>query len=255
VTPDGGRAVTASADGTARIWSVLGDPELRVVARVPGDPPVVDRVDDTSVFVRTGSTTLRLNRRTGAVLERTRAEPPAASVPGWRVEIAGPLVRLTRPGGRVIELRGHEDDVTSVRLSPDGATLLTASADHDVRLWRAADGAPVRLLKAHGGRVADARFSPDGRWIVTAGPGVAVWSARTGSRPLFYLRGHDGPLTAAAFAPDSRTIVTSGEDGTVRTYLCQVCGPLDELVALAKRRLGDAGRTLTPDERRTYLGD
>jgi WD40 repeat protein len=252
VAPDGRSAVTASADGTARIWNVLGDPQLRVVARVPGEP-VLERVDGDSVVVRTGARSLRLDRRTGSVLRRATAGPVAAPIAGWRVAAAGSVARLVRPDGRAIVLRGHRDEVLSVRLSPDGTTLLTASADHDVRLWRASDGAPVRLLKAHGGRVADARFSPDGRWIVTAGPGGAVWSAATGSRPLFYLQGHVGPLTGAAFAPDSRTIVTSGTDGTIRTYVCQVCGSLQELITLAKRRLADAGRTLTAAERRTYL--
>jgi WD40 repeat protein len=54
---------------------------------------------------------------------------------------------------------------------------------------------------------------------------------------LGYLTGHVGYVTSAAFAPDGEQIVTAGQDGTVRTYRCDVCGALDELVALARRRL------------------
>lgn len=68
------------------------------------------------------------------------------------------------------------------------------------------------------------------------------------------LRGHDGTSTSAAFDPTGRTIVTGGVDGTVRTYTCRICGGLDELVALADKRLATTGRELTPEERERYLG-
>jgi WD40 repeat protein len=250
ITSDGTRAVTASADGSARLWDIRGDPELAKIATIGGEPPVLVRAGQDDVLVRSGPEVVRLDRRTGRVLARSgRAESPE-TLNGWRVDREGPVVRLAKEG-RTVTLRGHEDDVTSVRLSPDGARIITASADHDVRVWDLATGTLVRVIKAHVGKVSDARYSPDGRLIVTAGPGASVWNARTGQR-LILLRGHEGPLTGAAFAPDSRTIVTTGTDGTIRTYRCGVCGRLDELRRLAARRLSAAGRTLTADERQRY---
>ena len=110
------------------------------------------------------------------------------------------------------------------------------------------------MLQGHFGPVQDAQFSPDGRWVVTAGPGRAgLWDARTGAL-VTLLRGHEGTLTSASFDLSGRVIVTGGVDGTVRTYVCEICGGLDERVELAERRLAATGRELTPEERERYLG-
>jgi WD40 repeat protein len=88
--------------------------------------------------------------------------------------------------------------------------------------------------------VNDAAFSPDGRWIVTAARTAGLWDARKATLVKF-LKGHEGELTSAAFAPDSRRIVTAGIDGTIRVYRCEICGTLEELLPLARRRLAAAG--------------
>jgi WD40 repeat protein len=102
--------------------------------------------------------------------------------------------------------------------------------------------------------VQDAGFSRDGRWVVTAGPGRAgLWDAGSGGL-VTLLRGHRGRVTSAAFSPNGRAIVTGGVDGTVRTYRCDICGGLGELVRLAGRRLDATGRRLSAEERERFLG-
>ena len=135
-------------------------------------------------------------------------------------------------------LRGHTDLVNTVSFSPDGQLLVSAGRDHDVIVWDVASGEIVhRFSEAHSGSVADARFSPDGRWIVTAGPRSArLWNVTDG-RDLMYLFGPKPLLTAVGSRPDSRTIVTREESGVVRRYVCELCGDLDELSALARSRL------------------
>ena len=104
------------------------------------------------------------------------------------------------------------------------------------------------MLRGHGGTVFDASFSPNGRFVVTGGPATAgVWDTVTRER-LYFLQGHEGPVRAAAFSSPTR-IVTRGDDG-VRTYVCDVCGGLRQLVALAERRLAATSRELSSDERR-----
>jgi WD40 repeat protein len=108
----------------------------------------------------------------------------------------------------------------------------------------------------HYAGVFDASFSPDGDWIVTAGPrAAAIVDAATGLPLVFPLTGHDARLTSASFAPGGRSILTSSRDGTVRVYDCEVCGTVDELVAVAEARLEQTGRELTPAERELYLAD
>jgi WD40 repeat protein len=141
-----------------------------------------------------------------------------------------------------------------VAFSADGRLLVSAGRDHDVIVWNVADGEIVhRFPEAQSGSVADARFSPDGRWIVTAGPKSArLWSVEDG-RPLMYLYGPKPLLTAAAFDPDSRTVVTREESGIVRRYVCELCGGLEELGALAHRRLEGTRRVIRPAERARFL--
>ena len=47
--------------------------------------------------------------------------------------------------------------------------------------------------------------------------------------------------------------MTGGADGTVRTYGCEICGGVDDLLALAESRLAGTRRELTQDEREHYL--
>jgi len=139
---------------------------------------------------------------------------------------------------------------------------VSASDDADARTWSVITGEPLKVFRGHFSAVQAVSFSPDGRWILTAGPRTAgLWDARTGQ--FFpptglaadpFLRGPlRGPVTTAAFMSDGQRIVTASGDGTVRTYYCSACARIDDLIRLARGRLADLRRKLTPAERRLYL--
>jgi WD40 repeat protein len=252
----GSTVVTASIDGTARIWDALVQPELREVAQI--GPPVtyVDYLPGDRIRAVTSRGPTILDAATGASVD-IGSLPPAPSgrtvvgPHGATATIQGDTV-VARSGGRTTVLRGHEKPVTSVSFSADGSLLVTASRDHDVRIWDARTGHTLHVLQGHFNEVNDARFSPDGRWVVSAGPASAgLWDAHSGTL-VTYLRGHAGPVLSAAFDPSSRVIVTGGADGTVRTYRCEFCGPLPELVSLAGQRLAHTGRSPTDAERKRF---
>jgi WD40 repeat protein len=260
-SPDGQFVVTASGDGTARV-STADKGAFRTL--LSGDSDVVRTAsfspDGRLVITGSDDGTARVwDAATGKDLLPTATEAPTApvrearTVDGTIARAEGKDVRLRGPFGTRV-LHGHRRPITSVAFSPDGAELVTASQDADARVWDVRTGRLLHRLDAHFGPVADARFSPDGRWIVTAGPITAgLWSAATGDF-VTYLRGPKSVLTAASFTADSRTIVTAERDGTVRTYHCDICGTLPELMQLAGARLAATRRTLTPEERRRYLG-
>jgi WD40 repeat protein len=255
----GGIVVTASGDETARTWAADGRPiqELRghtgsiVAAEFARRDVVVTAGADGTIRTWDPGTTVELSPA------RVDAPPPpsmrATGAGGAQADAIKTVVRLRTAAGEKV-LRGHTDLVNSVSFSPDGQLLVSAGRDHDVIVWDVASGEIVhRFSEAHSGSVADARFSPDGRWIVTAGPRSArLWNVADG-RDLMYLFGPKPLLTAAAFRPDSRTIVTREESGVVRRYVCELCGGLEELSALAHARLEGTGRTITPAERERFL--
>ena len=71
--------------------------------------------------------------------------------------------------------------VNDAAFSPDGARILTASADNTAKLWDAASGKLIASF-AHQDEVNDAAFSPDGARILTAsGDKTAkLWDAASG---------------------------------------------------------------------------
>jgi WD40 repeat protein len=251
--PAGSPVVTASTDGTARVWHALFQPELQELAGLPAPIAGIETSARRLRVATTAGRTHVLDARSGEEMGvSTAGRPPgtARSPTGATATIRGNTVTL-RTGTRTTILEGHRDRVTSLAFSPDGVLLATASRDHDVRIWDAETGAALRSLE-HNSEVRDVSFSPDGRWVVTAAFRAALWDPRSAAI-VVRLQGHEGPVTAAAFDPSGRTIVTGGADGTVRTYECEICGDLDELVALADRRLAATGSELSAEERERYL--
>jgi WD40 repeat protein len=134
-------------------------------------------------------------------------------------------------------LTGHRSLVTDAEFSPDGRTIVTASADHTARTWNVATGRLLQVLRGHFFAVRSASYSPDGRWIVTASQfNAGLWNARTGGL-VFYLSGNKHPLTGASFSPAGYWILTGSTDGTARIYHCSVCQPLPGLERLGEARL------------------
>jgi WD40 repeat protein len=249
----GSRVVTSSADGSTRVWDAVFQPELDEFAEVGAAVAFVEFDGDT---LRVGTVDRRIHALDPRTGEATSVEPGSirrrrATAPDGSVATIRGRTVILRAGGRRTVLTGHRDRVTSVAFSGDGGLLATASLDHDVRVWSVATGRQVLLLQ-HNTAVHDAQFSPDGRWLVTAANRAGLWDVRTGDLVL-RLQGHDGTSTAATFDPSGRRIVTGGIDGTVRTIHCDVCGGLDDLLALAEKRLAQTRRELTAEERRQYL--
>ena len=178
--------------------------------------------------------------------------------PGWR---ATAIATLQQPIAEQV-LRGHQERITALDVSPDDRWLVSASADGTARVWPL-DGrtrAVAATILSHPDRVTTARFSPDGRQIMTgSADGVArVWPAPRAApqadppgEPLL-LRAHAGAITSGAFAHDGRSVVTGARDGSVH---------LTRLAAPEQPRVITVGQTsitaveLSPDGRLLLVAD
>jgi WD40 repeat protein len=155
-------------------------------------------------------------------------------------------------------LRGHKYFVMSAAFSPDGSRILTASEDNTARIWDAATGKTITILRGHEQPtglepiVYSAAFSPDGSRIVTASVDTTarIWDAATG-KEITVLRGHEGEVHSAAFSPDGARIVTASGDNTVRIWDVHFSTMAAKgLIAEACTRLLGSLTTLTREEMR-----
>ena len=113
----------------------------------------------------------------------------------------------------------HENQVHSAAYSPDGKRIVTASYDNTARIWDAASGQQIAVLRGHEKPVRSAVYSPDGKRIVTAAfdSTARVWDAASGQQ-IAVLRGHEELVHSAAYSPDSKRTVTASDDNTARIW-------------------------------------
>ena len=115
LSPDGAHLGSANGDGTVRWWDLNGAAK-------------------NTVLSHRGAVALDLLLSAdGRKLAATR----------------GPMVRVwTLPGGEPKKLRGAEQDVERLALSPDGSLLAAGSHDGALRLWVIGEGPAAALLAA-----------------------------------------------------------------------------------------------------------
>ncbi|CEP02024.1 Elongator complex protein 2 [Plasmodiophora brassicae] len=122
-------------------------------------------------------------------------------------------------------LEGHDDAVLSCRWSPDGQSLLSASMDKSMAIWREHCGAwlPLTATGEVGGHTLacySADWSPNGDMFIghTYNGGFYLFSTST-MQALPVWTGHAGPVAGLTWHPDGDYLLTVGEsDQTTRAF-------------------------------------
>jgi WD40 repeat protein len=105
--------------------------------------------------------------------------------------------------GRLISSFAHQDGVYDAAFSPDGARILTASADKTAKLWDTVSGKLIASF-AHQDRVGNVAFSPDGARILTTSwdKTAKLWDAATPAELARWTK-ESGGAKAGRVASDS----------------------------------------------------
>jgi WD40 repeat protein len=221
---DGKRLVSASDDGTVRLWSVDGEARLLLhgvskineVAVAPDGRWVAAAVDDGTVHLLAvdGSSDRVVARHADRAWSVAFA-PDSARLASTGLDFAVQLSDLSGVGTRV--LGGHTGWVLSAAFSHDGRHLASASFDGTARIWDL-DGNGTRVLDGNGGGLVGAEFSRDDRFLLTFGNGgmPRLWDLATGTARE--LVGHRGVVRSAQFSPDGASIVSFSDDGRIRLW-------------------------------------
>lgn len=116
-------------------------------------------------------------------------------------------------------LRGHGGWVSSCAFL-DSDTVISASYDHQVKLWRTSLYQEIGQLQAIERPILNAAYAPDGRTVAVAlDDGTAgIWDAQSGA-PLGRLEeGHDFLASTAVFLPGGERLITIAGDDTLRLW-------------------------------------
>lgn len=185
---DGRFALSASADGTLKAWSL---PEGRCLRTFTGHTEWVTSVglsgDGRQALSGSADRTVKL----------------------WEVS-TGRCLRT---------FEGHDNWVLAVALSPDGCRAVSADGSGHLKVWDTASGTCVRSLDGHDGPVLALAWSKDGRHILSGGRDrtVVLRDAASGT-PVRTFMGHRDKVLAVALADDGRHALSGSADRTVKLW-------------------------------------
>jgi WD40 repeat protein len=237
-SPDGTRILTASKDKTAKLWDATSGKLVATFEHQDEVNHAAFSPDGVRILTASWDTTAKLWDAASGKLIASLADPENESVvygafspDGARILTANVnnTARLwDAASGKLIASFDHLGSTWSgtafleagrpvLHFSPDGARILTASADHTAKLWDAASGKLLTSF-AHQDEVFQAEFSPDGARILTASRdhSAKLWDAASGK--LIASFDHPDGLSHAAFSPDGERIVTASADSTAKLW-------------------------------------
>ncbi|MFN0112560.1 MAG: caspase family protein [Blastocatellia bacterium] len=115
--------------------------------------------------------------------------------------------------------QGHSQRSDSLVFSPDNRYLASASADSTIRIWDAATGNELRVLKGHVTPVRSVAFSVDGKLLASGGADgkVKLWDAASG-KELASFNAHAGRVNALAFSRDNTLLASGGIDNAIKLW-------------------------------------
>lgn len=191
---EGRTLLSASADGTARLWNLEGRSAPIIFQH---SKPVIQ-----ALFSPDGHRVLTLCRdglaRCWNTLES--AETPRAAWP----------IRPTH----------YDQPLTPVAsFSPDGRWVVTVG-ETGVQIWDAETGAPVMAPLEDGQACYHAAFSPDGDSLVVSRLDglVRVWTLHAAKPRVQAEHTHPGGAWYATFSPDGRSVLSAGADAMAMVW-------------------------------------
>ncbi|WP_438939606.1 nSTAND1 domain-containing NTPase [Catenulispora pinisilvae] len=229
-SPNAHQIVTASRDGTARIWDAATGTTRHVLR---GHDGMVEGAgwspDSRLVATASRDRTVRIwDAATGACVVVLSgfgdfARGAAFSPDGARLAATSRdrLVRVfdTASWNQVTTLTGHSNDVWGVAWSPDSTRLASASHDKTAIIWDTASAQVVQRLDKHTNFVEGVAFSPDGTQLATTSGDnrVRIWDVADG-RLVRTISGNRDPIWSVTWSPDGRSIAYASGNRTGRIW-------------------------------------
>lgn len=187
-SPDRNFLVSASSDGTIRLWSLMTWSNL--VCYKGHNYPVWDvKFSPHGMYFASAG-----HDRTARL---------------WITDHPQPL-RL---------FSDHLCDVDCIQFHPNSNYIATGSSDRVVRLWDILTGDCVRNMTGHKASILVLMFSPDGRYLASAGVDhvIHLWDLANGNL-VAVLKGHTSTIYALCFSREGAILASGGLDNCVKLW-------------------------------------
>ena len=198
-SPDGRRLASGGCDRVVRVWDISGDVlKAKLVQSIENHADWVLGV----AFAADGKHLLTASRdKTAKVWDLSTKESvmtfPDHQNPVYAVAVKANskvgysvgedkqlrIWNAVAEGKQVKAIGGHQGAILKLLAYPKQPLLVTASADHTVRVWNADQGTPLKTLAGLNDEVFALGLSPDGK-MVAAGSylgEVAIWKIPEGT--------------------------------------------------------------------------
>lgn len=198
VPPEGRRVLSASDDGTLKLWRLDDGARLATLAghgwRVnaaaisPDGATVASAGGDSTVRVWAAGDAPEPEapdlREAAAAAFSPDGERVAVGLSGDREEPAALVLLGTAAGERLWSREAHTDYIVRCAYSPDGERIVSGSLDGTLKLWSAARGELLATMSFGGQGLRHCRFDASGSRILSGGENgrVHVWDGFTGRR-------------------------------------------------------------------------
>ncbi|HET9623811.1 MAG TPA: protein kinase [Kofleriaceae bacterium] len=218
---DGKTLFSSSSDGTLRRWDVATGAGSKVIEggtpirsfAVARDGRVAAFAVDLVYLVDADGTVTQLGKGNAWCLSMAEFEPVRDRLVLHRCDTSLAIF----DDHKLTELATGGYSAGRVAVSGDGRRIASGLGDRTVRIWDAATGQVIDILRGHSDLVYDVAFSPDGSELASGSydKTLRIWDLA--SKRHRVLRGHTGPVSRVAWRNASQ-LVTGSADGTIRLW-------------------------------------
>jgi eukaryotic-like serine/threonine-protein kinase len=248
-SPDGKTLLTASADGTAKVWDIATRHAIHSLQHPDDVSAAIFSPDGDLVVTACYDGNVRLWNTSDWNVKRIFAEGDRAvgvsmSPDGRLLAIAsvtGVKLRDMASGTILEQWQSTGELLAGTAFSHDGAMLAFNGVDGQIVVWDLENHVQRLALRGHTREVSSVTFSPDGKTLISGGwdNTVRIWDVDSGTERT-NLTGFSSWVSCIALSPDGRVLATASTDHKTRlwdtttwTELATLVGHSDEVWAVA----------------------